>query len=199
MLALILLHAPLLVLAAAPPPPCQLDTLPPFVIEERMLGDFHERVERYVRLHRRLERALPPEQLFTDPEDMTLAVDALHEAIATARANARAGAIFTPAVSDLIAQRLEHAIAANGYTAAEVLAAINVGYLPGMPDPEINGRFPAARDIQVWPALLAVLPPLPRELQYRFVDRSLVIVDTHADLTVDILTNALPAPDQPGS
>ena len=32
---------------------------------------------------------------------------------------------------------------------------------------------------------------LPQELQYRFVGRDLVLVDTHADLVLDILRNAV--------
>ena len=45
----------------------------------------------------------------------------------------------------------------------------------------------------MWPALRAVLPALPDELRYRFVDRDLVLLDVHADLVVDILRDALPA------
>jgi hypothetical protein len=44
----------------------------------------------------------------------------------------------------------------------------------------------------MWPSLLLALPPLPRELEYRFWDRHLVLVDLHANLVVDILENALP-------
>ena len=197
MLAWIVLHAPLALFPIAPaaaPPTCQLEVLPSFVIEERVVLDFNKRVDHYVHVHRRLERALPPEQLFNDPEDMSMAVDALHAAIVDTRPNARPGMIFTPVVSDVLTQLLEHAIQSNGYSAAEVLAAINVRYLPGMPEPEVNGRFPAVRDIKVWPQLIAVLPPLPPELEYRFVDRDLVLVDMHADLVVDILRFALPAP-----
>ena len=42
------------------------------------------------------------------------------------------------------------------------------------------------------PDILHVLPPLPDELQYRLVDRDLVLIDMHADLVVDILPGALP-------
>jgi hypothetical protein len=38
--------------------------------------------------------------------------------------------------------------------------------------------------------MLAVLPPLPAELQYRIVGRSLVLWDFHADLIVDIMPGA---------
>lgn len=176
-------------------PMCQLEVLPPFVIEDRVLLDFHRRVDQYVRLHRRLERSLPPEHLFADLEDMSGAVDALHEALVDARPNARAGAVFTPAVANVLSRALERAIAYNGYAPAEVLAAIDIGQR--RPKLEINDRFPGVYDFLVWPAFRAVLPQLPEELQYRFVGRDLILVDTHADLVVDILSNALPAAELP--
>jgi hypothetical protein len=46
----------------------------------------------------------------------------------------------------------------------------------------------------MWPTLLRVLPELPAELEYRFSDRDLVLIDGHANVVVDILENALPAP-----
>jgi hypothetical protein len=195
MLGWMILHTPLVLLPLAvptTPPTCQLEVLPTYVIEERVVADFGYRVAQYVRLHRRLERSLPPEHLFVDAEDMSMAVDALHDALVDARPNPQPGNVFSRAVGELVTIRLHRAIAENHYTPAEVLAAINVGYLPGMPDPEINGRFPAVRDVRVWPALLAVLPPLPEELEYRFVNRDLVLLDVHADLVVDILSDALP-------
>jgi hypothetical protein len=35
------------------------------------------------------------------------------------------------------------------------------------------------------------LPPLPSELQYRMVGGDLVLIDVHASVVVDILTNVL--------
>jgi hypothetical protein len=43
----------------------------------------------------------------------------------------------------------------------------------------------------MFPCVTGALPPLPTELQYRIVGDSLVPVDVHASLTVDILRNAL--------
>ena len=188
-----LLQLPLALLPAPSRPlECQLEVLPPFVLEERVLDDFQQRVTRYVRLHRRLERALPPEHLFADAGDMCMAVEDLHTAIVEARPHARAGAFFTPPVAYLLTRRLHHAITVNGYTAAEVLAAINVGRVPGMRRPEVNDRLPGVSNIEIWPALRAVLPVLPKELTFRFVDRDLVLWDVHADLILDVLEDALP-------
>src|SRR5215208_2453863 len=102
MLTWILLQVPLALFPAPAPPTCRLDVLPPFVIEERVLRDFDERVGQYVRLHRRLERSLPPEHMFGDLEDMPIAVDALHAAMVDARPHARTGGFFTPGVSEVL-------------------------------------------------------------------------------------------------
>jgi len=193
MLAWIVLELPLALIPAPAPPTCQLEVLPPFVIEERVvLGDFNTRIEQYVRLHRRLERALPL-HLFTDSEDMSEAVTALHTAIAEARPNARAGTIFTPAIAAIFTERLERAVATLGPVPAKIAISMNLGYLAGVPEPVINGRFPAIRYARAWPALVAALPELPEELQYRFIGRDVVLVDVHADLVVDIVKEALPA------
>jgi hypothetical protein len=169
--------------------------LTPTAIEERAsLNDFSQRVSQYVRLHRRLERTLPPEQLFKDLEEMPEAVAELHDALVQARPNAEPGSIFTPAVADLLTMRLARAIATSGLTPTEVVIAMNLGYRSEIPKVRVNDRFPAVRYALMWPVLLDALPALPEELEYRVVYRDLVLVDVHADLVVDILENALPSP-----
>lgn len=194
MLTSIVLQVPLALFAAHTPPTCQLEVLTPVALEERVIHDFNQRVDWYIRLHRRLERGLPPEHLFGDLEDMSPAVDALHQALIDARPNALPGTFFTPAVADLLAARLARAVTASGRTPADAWIAMNLGYPPGILEAQINGRPPAGRYVRVWTALLAVLPVLPEELEYRFVGWDLVLVDVHADLIIDILKDALPAP-----
>jgi hypothetical protein len=196
MFATIFVHVPLLLLPVvdlpAPTRDCQIEILSPLALEERTLAQFDDAVNQYVMLHRRLERALPPEQMFDDAEDMFAAVEALRSAIVEARPNVREGDIFTPGISELIRTRLEDTIKDHHYTVAKILAAINEERLPGMPDPELNHPFPWGLGSAMWPSLLAVLPSLPPELEYRFADRKLVLIDMHADMVVDILDNALP-------
>lgn len=46
-----------------------------------------------------------------------------------------------------------------------------------------------------WPPhLLAVLPPLPDELQYRFMNHDLILWDVHVNIIVDFIKGALPSP-----
>ena len=133
MLALLVLQLPLALSPTAVPPTCQLEVLPPAVLEERVLRDFDRGINEYVRLQRRLARSLPPLYLFGDTEDMSLAVDALHAAMVDARPNAREGSIFTPAVAHALSARLERAIVSLGRTPAEVWIALNRGYMSGYP------------------------------------------------------------------
>ena len=195
MLAWIVLQVPLALFPAPTPPTCQLEVLSPGALEERTLHDFDQRIDRYVRLHRRLERDLPPEHLFGDLEYMPMAVESLHSAMVDARPNARAGTFFTPGVAEVLTTRLARAITASGLTPAEAKIAMNLGYREHHVQAQVNGRIPPGRHVRVWPALLAVLPALPEELEYRFIGWDLVLVDRHADLIVDILKNALPVPD----
>ena len=40
--------------------------------------------------------------------------------------------------------------------------------------------------------LLHQLPPLPEDVEYRWLDRDLVLWDIHADLIIDFLPDAIP-------
>ena len=179
---------------------CQVDVLTPQAREERALAEFAARVDRYVALHRRLERALPPEQMFDDWDEMGEARDALADAIREARPQARPGDVFSPGFRDVVTTRVHDALARANYDLATVLAAIDEDAFPGAAPLTVNDRFPWEEvGAAMWPALLRALPPLPRELEYRFVKRTLVLVDLHADLVVDLLDDALPAAEPPAA
>jgi hypothetical protein len=203
MFAAILFQLPIVLLPfanlPAPPDECRLEVLSPQALEERTLADFEGRVSRYVTLHRRLERSLPPEQMFDDPEDMYAAVEALRQALVEARPTARAGNMFTPAVARLLTDRVEEALHNQRLNLGDVLAGTSEGRLPGMPRPEVNQAFAWGYGSAIPPTLIAVLPALPVELEYRFVERTLVLVDLHADLVVDVIEDALPAVEPPTS
>jgi hypothetical protein len=150
---------------------------------------FLERVDRYVALHRRLEADLPPERVTADPEALLLPRIALARELRKARADARQGAIFTPAVSDyfrkLIAEALRAGRIENFLEIVEEENFVRV-------IPAVNGDYPAGASISLMPpCLLAALPPLPDELQYRFLSRDLILWDLHPGLIVDFIPRAL--------
>ena len=58
---------------------------------------------------------------------------------------------------------------------------------------KINGRYPDAVPMSTMPPdILAALPQLPEELEYRFVGDRLVLLDTKAHLIIDYVDDALP-------
>jgi hypothetical protein len=171
---------------------CRLEMLTPLTMEEQAMTQFDHAVDQYVALHRRLERSLPPERIFDDAEEMFAARDALRSAILAARPHARQGNIFTAGVARAFVDNLERAIEECGHDPADILADINAERLPGTRPPQVNGEYPWGVGSSMWPTLLRALPELPAELEYRFSDRDLVLIDVHANLVVDILEDALP-------
>lgn len=189
-------HACALTLAAVVLAPAgihaQLDIREPTVLEEQAVEQFDRAVDDYVALHRLIERRFPPVRTFDDPAQMYAERAALRSAIVEARSIARRGDVFTPAVSQVIRERLLRAIRWHRHDPADILADNRAERLPGTPMPRVNQPFPWGLGAAMWPTLLRVLPELPEELEYRFVDRDLVLIDMHANLVVDILIDALP-------
>jgi hypothetical protein len=57
----------------------------------------------------------------------------------------------------------------------------------------INGRYPGAVPMSTMPPdILAALPQLPEELEYRFVGDRLILLDTKAHVIVDYVDDVLP-------
>ena len=199
MFATLLFHVPLLLAQLVQPPAPtaerQLEGPAPLTQEQRILTEFNTRIDQYVALHRQLERSFPPEQMFDDWEEMSRARDDLAVAIRHARPTAHKGEFFSAGFAVVVRSYVEDALAHADYDLSAVLDAINDEVVPGGPRLKVNGSFPWAHvGAAMWPALLHRLPLLPPELQYRIVDRDLVLIDMHANLVVDILKEALPEP-----
>ena len=107
-------------------------------------------------------------------------------AIAAAMRAARPSAdgdFFTPMVGDAFRRRIANRMRTPG---CDVVAAVQGSEVPRV--------GVAALSWQAVPGcLLAVLPRLPEELEYRVASVALILVDTHANLVVDVLHGAFPA------
>ena len=176
---------------------CGVEPVATTAAELPIVDGFTRRIDAYMEIHNEVERRLAPERVFDDPEDLFDAMRAMQSGIRVARPDARPGAVFTPDVSALIRARLARRLVVCNYSVEDVLEFLNEERLPGVPAPRINEPFPWSVGSAMWPTLLAALPPLPPELQYRFFDRDLVVIDVHADLVVDVMKNALPASPHP--
>ena len=58
---------------------------------------------------------------------------------------------------------------------------------------KINARYPDEIPLSTMPPeVLAVLPPLPKTLNYRFISDQLILLDTEAHIVADYVSKALP-------
>lgn len=146
----------------------------------------------YASMHRRIENIVGPAEINADMARIDRAVRVLAAAIRVERPHAAVGDLFTPALAFELRARIFGALAALELTADDIREAEVAGGV----DPhgvmlQINGAFPWALGTAMFPCVIAALPPLPAELQYRIVGDTLVLIDVHASLIVDLLPAVL--------
>lgn len=154
-----------------------------------VLADFQKRIETYRKLHD--EVAKGPAELKTtkDPAEIRKAQQTLAARLRTARANARQGDIFTPDIRSAFRRLMYPEV--TGPDGAETKAAIKED-APRKITLKVNASYPEGEPLPtVPPNLLANLPRLPEDLEYRIVDRHLVLLDVDANLIVDFIPNAI--------
>ena len=139
----------------------------------------------YSELRSELEKGLPPLTVTDDPAEIRRAVHALAKRIRVARAGAQEGEIFTPTISVEFRKVLR--LEMNAHTWAAIMDDN-----PGEFSNQINGTYPEERPLStVPPNVLAVLPRLPDDIQYRFVGRHLILLDTRASVILDRIPYAI--------
>jgi hypothetical protein len=155
--------------------------------DETALAEFSAAVDAYAVLHRQLEGPVATIASSNDPDEIRRAVEALGAKIRGRRGTARAGDMFTPAVVQVIRARI-NAGCGGDLNAVHALAHDET---PPLPRPVVNGHWPGSAMTFMPPNVLCQLPSLPEELEYRFVNRDLVLWDAHADVIVDVMRDAL--------
>jgi hypothetical protein len=155
--------------------------------------EFSARVQAYVKLQKTVESGLPALKPTDLPEMITAHQEALARKIQEARPKAKAGDIFTPAAREAFRHASQAAL--GGPHSASSRAYMQ----PGAPNPRmrlvVNGIYPDSEPVTVMPPeLLAAYPPLPAEVAYRVVGRTLVLLDVKSRLLVDVARLVLPPP-----
>jgi len=187
-LAIALMFLPASV-AYSQPPQTQPDRDPP-VFRVQVWGDiaadFSARVRSYFDLRSELEKELPAQTVTDDPAEIRRRVRALADRIRVARAEARQGDIFTPGVSAEFKRALLHQMNTSTW-------ATMMDDNPGEFSTRINSSYPEQKTVStVPPNILAVLPRLPAEIEYRFLGRHLILLDTRASVIIDRIPYAIP-------
>ena len=157
--------------------------------DAQLLVDFKQRIDKYVDLHKRLEKQAPPLKETDDPAKIKASQEGLAAAIRRERATARQGEIFTPEIAHLFRQLMYPET--KGQRGAETKKTIKEDAPVAVPI-KVNARYPDAAPLPtVPPNLLARVPQLPEELEYRIIGRDLILRDVHANVIVDVLPNAI--------
>ena len=107
------------------------------------------------------------------------------------RPNAPPADILTPQIAQAIRRQLETALASvRRDLILDELAEQAEGTAPTS-GPAINQPLSAPR---VPPRLMEVLPPLPKQLEWDFAGRTVILRDVDADVVVDYIPDAIPIP-----
>jgi hypothetical protein len=153
---------------------------------------FLEQVGAYTELRKGLAASLPP--LGKDPtvDAITARERALADRIVKARGSAREGDVFVPAARTHIRRELDKLL--SGVKGAERLAAIQEERSERRLTARVNARYLDGIPVSmVPPDMLSALPKLPREVEYHFLERHLILLDGDARIIVDVLRDVLPA------
>jgi hypothetical protein len=158
--------------------------------DAELSADFTRRLQQYVEIHTRADATLAEFPRSATKEQMESHQRELGERIGRARAKAAPGDIFTRDIRAYFRRQIHRALA--GPDGPEIRAVI-MEENPGVIKLAINGRYPDTMPISTMPPqVLAALPRLPKELEYRFIGRRLVLLDVHAQLVVDYIDDAIP-------
>jgi hypothetical protein len=98
--------------------------------------------------------------------------------------------VFTPESSTLIRQIIKADF--NGREKRELRETVFEAETKGVPL-KVNAAYPESKELtEMPPSLLLALPQLPKQVRYRFVGTSLLLVDRENNLIIDYMTRAIP-------
>jgi len=154
------------------------------------LKQFEDHVAAYLKLRKTVTSQIPQLKPTASAQDLAAVRVQLASGLAKARASATQGTLFTPDVANEF-RRLGK-LAINGRDGKRVEKSLkNSEPVKGMV--EVNQSYPPGVPLQTMPpTLLQALPHLPKELEYRLVDRTLLVLDSEAQLIIDYLPEAIP-------
>jgi hypothetical protein len=153
------------------------------------IAEFMKRVDTYATLHKKLEATLPPLPKQTTPQQMDTHERALSKLIQSARTDAKPGDIFIPPMQRLVRRLLVPVF--TGAAGRQIKAEITDKEYKGNVTLTVNGRYPDEVPVSTMPPqVLQALPKLPEELEYRFVQTSLILFDPRAHIIPDFIEHA---------
>lgn len=152
--------------------------------------EFTKRVQEYLELHKKALESVPKLSKEATPQEIDTHQRALGRVLEKMRAKAQPGDIFRKDIRAYIRRLLEAAFAGSeGRKLRDSIMDEN----PGPIRLRVNGRYPDTVPLATMPPqVLAALPKLPAEIEFRFIGERLILLDVPAHLVVDFVEDALP-------
>jgi hypothetical protein len=178
--------AAVIVLAGALPAAAQAKKVNP---DAAAIADFTKRVEAYAALRAKLDATLQEVPENGRPEQFIEHGMELGRLIQRARVGAGPGAIFTKPIRDTFRRFLAGVFqGAEGQQLRESILGEDTGGV----QLRANSPYPETAPVSSMPPqILQVLPKLPPLLEYRFINKSLILFDAHGRLIVDYIERIL--------
>ena len=157
--------------------------------QEDALKDFQKRLDAYLDLRADLAKKLEPLRPTADTAELAARQESLAAAIRAARKHAKPGDL----IPEPVASQIRAAVLADLKGRNREAKQATIEEIPQGVALVINRQYPAKAALPTLPPLLlARLPLLPDNLQYRFVNRDLVLLDGDTQIIVDYIVNVLP-------
>jgi hypothetical protein len=157
--------------------------------DDAVLEDFQNRVKAYMKLHNELEDHGPRMKETKHPEEIIASQKSLSTKLKDARKTAKPGDIFTPQIRARFRQLMYPETTG---TAGRETKQVMKEDAPAVVPLKVNSEYPQSQPLPtVPPNMLAALPKLPEELEYRVIDKHLILRDVHANIIVDYIPNAI--------
>lgn len=158
--------------------------------DQRIVKSFEARARTYAKLRNRVEGKLPKLSKDSTPEAITSHKKASENGVRLARSGAKPGDIITADTAAYLRRMIRAEF--KGEDRGEVKATILDAETAGVPL-KVNYPYPETKEVStVPPTLLLKLPQLPKEINYRFAGRHMLLIDKENGLILDYMLNALP-------
>jgi hypothetical protein len=165
----------------------------PQPLDGKVAVQFVQRARDYVSLRDSAVKEVPKMVETTSPVEITSREKLIADAIRAQRKSAKRGDVFDGAGGQIQALVQEDWRQLPYQERAALWKEI-----PQVETPAVNAPYPAAVPLATFPPLLlARLPELPEELEYRFAGPHLILLDAEANMVVDVLPNVLSDPGAP--
>lgn len=151
---------------------------------------FEKQVNEYVALRKKVLANAPKLSKDSTPEQLNAYRLALEDSLRKARSGAKPGDLFRPETAGYIRRTLKNEF--QGKDRRELRDAVFETETQGVVL-RVNYPYAQSAELSEMPAtLLAKLPQLPKEVRYRFVGRSMLLVDRESNVIIDYMPDALP-------